>query len=78
MMDETELQPGRIKNDGKGQATHEQMPMIRPEHIPVFMVAFMLYIAETSGVLTIRQWKRRPPLPHKTNQNKTKKALASF
>lgn len=55
MMDETELQPGRIKNDGKGQGIHEPMPMIRPKHVTISLVAFMLYIAETSGVLTIRQ-----------------------
>ena len=69
MMDETELQPGG-KNYGKGQGIHEPMPMIRPEHVTISLVAFMLYIAETSGVLTIRQWKRRPLLPQKTNQNK--------
>ena len=61
MMDETELQPGRIKNDGKGQGIHEPMPMIRPKHVTISLVAFRLYIAETSGVLTIRQRKRRPP-----------------
>ena len=53
------------------------MPRIRLEHVPVSLVAFMLYITETGGVLTIRQWKRRPDPPppppttkKKTNQNK--------
>ena len=73
MMDKTELQPGRIKNDGKGQGTHEPMPRIRPEHVLVSLVAFTLYITETGGGGSLRfDNENVPPQKKKTKQPKQK------